>query len=99
MADSSHSERSIRLVRAPDRDGVGVFCIRLGETSAFYTFHEIPCSIGGRGFLVHRLGLGQAYHVRVGDRADCSCECMGYLAHGRCRHILGLLALVGEAKL
>ena len=94
MADAAATARSIRLVRSPDRDGVGVFHIQAGNLACYYTFHEIPCAIGGRGFAVHRLGVGHLYHVRVGRREDCSCECLGFLAHGRCRHVLGLLALL-----
>jgi hypothetical protein len=99
MADPCSPARSIRLVRPPTIDGVGVFCVTVGESSTFYTLREIPCDIGGRGFAVHRLGLGQLYHVRIGAPADCSCECLGYLSRGRCRHVLGLLALVKEGKL
>jgi hypothetical protein len=99
MGKSVKSAPTIDLVRSPDRDGVGVFSIRSGEKSLFYTFREIPCSIGGRGFVVHRLGLGQVYHVRIGARTDCSCECLGFLAHGRCKHVSGLLALVQQAVL
>jgi hypothetical protein len=91
--------RSIRLVRPPGRDGVGVFCVSVGDVSTFYVLHEVRCDIGGRGFAVHRLGLGNLYHVRVGEPADCSCECLGYLAHGHCRHLLGLQALIKEGKL
>jgi hypothetical protein len=39
------------------------------------------------------LGVGHLYHVRIGRRPDCSCECLGFLYRGSCRHILGLLAL------
>jgi hypothetical protein len=99
VAEPSSSERSIRLIRPATLDGVGVFSIAAGGTTTFYTFHEIPCDIGGRGFAVHKLGLGTLYHVRVGRRADCSCECMGFLAHYRCRHVLGLLALVRHGKI
>jgi hypothetical protein len=80
-------------VRAPALDGVGVFAISDNRRSTFYTFHEISCTIGGRGFAVHKLGLGQLYHVRIGKRNDCSCECLGFLSRGMCRHVLGLLAL------
>ncbi len=93
------AQRSIRLMRSPDFDGVGVFRVRIGDKTTFYTFHEIPCAIGGRGFAVHRLGLGTLYHVRIGAPAECSCECLGFLAHGCCRHVLGLLALVRRGKL
>ena len=93
------SKRTIRLVRSPEADGIGVFCVTAGTETAYYTVHEIPCFIGGRGFEIHRLGIGTLYHVRVGRSEDCSCECKGFLYHGYCRHIMGLLALIREGKL
>lgn len=99
MAPTSTPHKAIRLVRSPDNNGVGAFCIRAGSSLTYYTFREIPCFIGGRGFAVHKLGLGTLYHVRVGRDADCSCECLGFLAHGWCRHVLGLRALVRNGKL
>jgi hypothetical protein len=91
--------RTIRLVRSPHKDGVGVFCISVGARSQFYTFHEIRCDIGGRGFAVHKLGLGTLYHVRIGRPVDCSCECLGFLSRNSCRHVLGLRALVRRGSL
>ena len=91
--------RTIRLVRSPARDGVGIFSVTVGQRSCFYTLHELPCEIGGRGFAVHRTGLGTLFHVRVGQPNDCSCECKGYLYRNSCRHILGLLALIKAGKL
>jgi hypothetical protein len=96
---SGKSDRSIRLVRPPDRFGVGVFQIRAGGRLNFYTFHEIPCEIGGRGFAVHKLGIGNLYHVRIGRPVECSCECAGFEFRGYCRHISGLLALTRAGKL
>lgn len=87
--------RVIRLARPPDALGVGVFSIR-NKITQFYIFKEIPCEIGGRGFVVHRMGLAEVYHVRVGKRRDCSCECLGFLRHGKCKHIQGLAALIGH---
>jgi hypothetical protein len=91
--------RTIRLVRPPDGNGIGVFCIAAGEKLQFYTFREIPCDIGGRGFAVHRLGQGNLYHVRVGTPEDNSCECMGFLRWGRCKHVAGLTALIQSGEL
>jgi hypothetical protein len=91
--------RTVRLVRDLLLDGVGVFCVRIGAESTYYTAREVPCEIGGRGFAVHKLGMGPLYHVRVGDPADCSCECMGFLRHGYCRHLSGLRALVEARRL
>ena len=92
-------QRVIRLERPTTIDGVGAFSVRVGERTTYYTLHEIRCDIGGRGFAVHRLGLGELYHVRVGQPAECSCECLGFLRHGHCRHVLGLLALVKRGLL
>ena len=93
------AQRVIRLERPTTLDGVGVFSVRVRERTTFYTLHEIRCDIGGRGFEVHRLGLGELYHVRVGAPADCSCECLGFLRHGHCRHVLGLRALIRRGLL
>jgi hypothetical protein len=91
--------RTIRLARERDADGVAVFEVTAGRETAFYAVREVVCDIGGRGFEVHRLGLGTLYHVRVGTPSECSCECKGFLYHGQCRHVLGLLALIREGKL
>jgi hypothetical protein len=89
--------RVIRLVRTPDADGLGLFAVTTGKRvrrTEFYIFKEIPCDVGGRGFEVHRLGLGPLYHVRIGAPAQTSCECLGFLRHGQCKHIQGLAALL-----
>jgi hypothetical protein len=99
MPETSRKKRTIRLMRSPRIDGLGIFCVTDDEAAVNYVFCEIPCDIGGRGFAVHRLGLGQLYHVRLGTRDECSCECLGYLAHGRCKHLQALLALMRRHKL
>jgi hypothetical protein len=93
-AKAAKGARSIRLLRPLDRDGVGVVSITAEDGVGFYALHEIRCDIGGRGFVMHRLGLGTLYHVRVGEPEDCSCECKGFLYRSQCRHVMGLLALV-----
>lgn len=99
MAKRKPPPRSIRLVRSPSADGVGVFQLTIGKKSALYTFREIPCDIGGRGFAIHSLGLGNLYHVRVGDPSECSCECLGFLRHGHCKHVAGLAALIWQGQI
>jgi hypothetical protein len=98
MARHVSGKRFIHLVRSPALDGVGVFAVRVGDKSSFYTFREIPCTIGGRGFAVHRLGLGNLYHVRVGTAEENSCECLGFLRHGQCKHVLALTALIRRRR-
>jgi hypothetical protein len=99
MPDSPPKTRTIQLVRPPNADGVGVFCIEVNGKLQFYTFCEMCCDIGGRGFAVHRLGQGELYHVRVGVPDDSSCECMGFLRWARCKHVAGLSALVKQQLL
>ena len=99
MAEKKPPKRSIQLIRSTKIDGIGVLRIAVVNQSALYAFCELPCEIGGRGFAMHRLGLGDLYHIRVGQPADCSCECLGFLRHGRCKHISGLLALVRKGEI
>lgn len=91
--------RSVCLVRPPGADGVAAIHLAVGKDEGYYAVREIPCEIGGRGFAVHRLGLGTLYHVRVGEPADCSCECKGFLRHGHCKHVQGLRALLEAGQL
>jgi hypothetical protein len=95
-AAAGRPPRLIRLIRRPGADGVGVFSITSKNATQFYVFKEIACEIGGRGFAVHRLGLANLYHVRVGTPRECSCDCLGFLSRGRCKHVQGLAALIGH---
>jgi hypothetical protein len=105
---SKPPKRSVTVLRQKDERGVVLVCMtiestnRSGKTTienTSYCVREIRCDIGGRGFEMHKVGLGTMYHVRVGDSADCECECMGYLRYGSCRHVLSLLALTKNGKL
>ena len=87
---------TVRLLRPAVSDTPGVLAITAARKTVFYVFMEIPCDIGGRGFALHRLGLGTLYHLRLGRNEDCSCECLGFLAHGHCKHVRALLALLNR---
>ena len=94
MGEVKTKTRTVRVERPPNADGVGIFCIRVDDEGQFYAFCEIRCEIGGRGFAAHRLGQGELYHVRVGQPEDTSCECMGFLRWGKCKHTAALAALI-----
>ena len=64
MTEQPRPVRTIRLLRRPHADGIGIFCIQYGWERAFYPFREIRCDIGGRGFAVARWGTRRVYHVR-----------------------------------
>ena len=99
MTQPKSATRTIRLVRLPHSDGVGMFRITADRRSRFYVVRELRCDIGGRGFAVHRLGMGTLYHVRVGNPEDSTCECLGFLRWGRCKHVSGLRALIRQGQL
>jgi hypothetical protein len=99
MPEAKPKTRTVRITHPPNADGVGVFCIEIEGKFQFYTFREIRCDIGGRGFAVHRLGQGELYHVRVGTLEDTSCECMGFLRWDKCKHVAALAALIRKGEL
>ncbi len=98
MAEAKPKVRTVRIVRPRNTDGVGVFCIETDGKHQFYTFLEIRCEIGGRGFALHRLGQGELYHVRVGEPENTSCECMGFLRWDHCKHVSSLAALIRKGE-
>ena len=64
-----------------------------------YLISEIPCEIGGRGFVVYKLngkrGNGRRHHVRVSDRRhECDCTCRDFVKNNRCKHLNALLNLL-----
>ena len=92
-------KRLVRLMRSPDANGIGVLALFAGKKTHFYAFKEIRSQIGGRAFALHRMDADEVYHVRIGQPQQCSCECMGYLRHGNCKHLKGLLALTGQGSI
>lgn len=96
--DPAALPRTIRLERRARLGQLGVFSICVGSEVALYPFREIPCFIGGRGFIVQRWGTRRCYHVRVGKPDDCSCECLGFIFRRRCRHVQGLRTLIRRGK-
>ncbi|MCS6851566.1 MAG: SWIM zinc finger family protein [Gemmataceae bacterium] len=91
--------RTVRLLRPPSQSELGIFRIASGKQVIYYVFREIPCTVGGRGFLVQQVGTRISWAVRVGRPQDCSCECLGFLYGNRCRHVQGLLTLIRHGEL
>jgi hypothetical protein len=98
-------ERSVRLTLAPCLTGPGVLDIRVGKDEASYYLTPLPSDFG-RAFRLDKFGIdgGECYHVNLDTaaspgQAKHSCECKGWLRWNRCKHVEGLLALVGRGKL
>src|SRR5262249_1840728 len=84
--------RSIRLCVRPDAHSAGVVRIRVGREAHDYLLTEFAADFG-RGFLLQKIGHGDAYHVHL-DSGKRTCECKGHLKWGYCKHADGLAALV-----
>lgn len=63
-----------------------------------YTVIETPCTIGGRGFLVHKHEDVYPYQVHIEGR-NSSCSCLGCLRWNRCKHVDALAVLINRGQL
>jgi hypothetical protein len=89
-----------------------VLLLRIGRESTVYSFKQLPADFGIGAELTKRepvldddrrlveIREGETYHVLV-NPADGrhSCECLGFLRHGHCKHVECLAALVAKGKL
>jgi hypothetical protein len=84
----------------------GCFAVELtvGKSRTAY-YMEPLASDFGRAFRLTKFGAtpgtdeaASAYEVCL-DSPGSDCGCKGYLRHGRCKHVEGLLALVAAGKL
>ena len=92
--------RTIRLEDAPQGRLPGCLLMTVGKEVSRYLITLVPSQIGGQGYRLEKIGEPTSdYHVHLSDIGHHDCECLGYLRHGHCRHIHGLLALRNAGKL
>lgn len=80
------------IAYVPATDTLGVLTITSGRTVVRYAVRAFPAD-GGRGF---RLGKadGVRYDVFLsGPGGFDSCDCTGFLQHGKCKHVRTLREL------
>jgi hypothetical protein len=98
MPSSSEPRQRVKPARHISVQPDGKIRIVCGKVDTEYTVIELPCDIGGRGFEVSNLSNLEIYHVNLNGR-DRSCDCIGHLRHGHCKHADGLAALIAAGKL
>jgi hypothetical protein len=79
----------------------GRIAITHGKVTTTYAIAEFPVGdpYDGQAFRLTK-DFGDTYDVflhRFGQ--NDSCDCIGFEAHGRCKHVSGLLALMERGKL
>jgi hypothetical protein len=102
--------RTVRLALAPFENNPGVLEIRVvsgvkAPRTELYEYLVSPLAADfGKGFLLSRFRAPgeedqpETYQTNVdGPRSVCSCK--GNLAHGHCKHVSALAALVQAGKL
>ena len=91
--------RSVRLV-SQAATGAFAFCVSQGKAQDRYVGTPVPADFG-TGYRVEKAGEPQSdYHVLLADAPGShSCECLGWLRHGRCRHVSSILALKSAGKI
>jgi hypothetical protein len=73
----------------------GLRCLRIATPVVcdLYWLRCIPVAWGGRGFSLEKADGTDTYCVLL-DGARSTCECLGFLRWGHCKHVEALAALV-----
>jgi hypothetical protein len=91
--------RGVTLIALADAHGKGMIRIRVGKTADDYYLSALPSDIaqGERGYHVDKVfgDDSQRYDVLLRQSGRHSCECLGFLRWGHCKHVEALVALTG----
>jgi SWIM zinc finger len=85
--------RKVEVVIRPEDDAPGAVTIAIGKKESTYLVTRLPSDFG-RAYRVEKLDdSGTAYDVLLHGKQS-TCECKGFLHHGRCKHILTLAEMI-----
>jgi hypothetical protein len=93
------AERSFDLLAAPTPTMPGILQITQGKLTTDYFLHRLPSDFGTAFRLVKLLGEHTGYDVLLSPDGRHTCECMGALRWGHCKHVSALTALRAHGKL
>jgi hypothetical protein len=89
----------VNLLIAPTATMPGIVRIQLdGQTWTDYNLAPIHADYGRAFRLVKLLGPHDRYDVLLNGEHS-TCECLGFLHHGHCKHVGGLYALCEKGVL
>jgi hypothetical protein len=92
----SKPARSICWLSRPTAERIGSLQITTGPMTVGYWCRRLPSDFGSAFELTNWLN-DETYAVCIDNQTGHhSCECLGFLRHGHCKHVSGLLALTGH---
>jgi photosystem II stability/assembly factor-like uncharacterized protein len=89
------ADRRLSLLRRPAAGNPGLVAITAHGKRATYELTDYgDVAIGGRGFEFRDTAAGNSYAVLIAPHGRSTCECMGFTAHGRCKHVAAAMKLM-----
>jgi hypothetical protein len=81
--------RHVRILKRPEYapNVPGLFEVTVGSDVTRYQLSYVPSDFGDGFRFAKQGGDGAVYHVHISDQWGRTCECLGYLLHGHCKHI------------
>ena len=89
------SARAVSTVAFAERRSSALLAITTPAT-AFYVFKEIPRRSAAAASRCTVWAWARCITSASALPNECTCECLGFYRHGNCKHVQGLLALVGH---
>jgi hypothetical protein len=90
--------RSICWLSRPTADRIGSLQMTIGPMTVGYWCRLLPSDYGVAFELTNWLNE-ETYAVCIDQQhGHHSCECLGFLKHGHCKHVDGLFTLLGHSS-
>jgi hypothetical protein len=82
-------QRHVRILRRPEfaPNVPGLIEVTVGSDVTRYALAYVPSDFGDGFRFAKQGGDGAVYHVHLSDEWGRTCECLGFLAHGHCKHV------------
>lgn len=90
-------QRKVTVVARPTGNSPGLVRVAEGKVIDEYEYAEVPSDFE-RAFVVRKVKgkvNEKVYHVNMGEAA-ATCDCLGHVHWGYCRHVAFLQAMIRE---
>jgi hypothetical protein len=94
----SKTPRTARLVVPPIEGHAGVLRLSTGNDHTDYVLQRLAADFG-TAYRLDKVDGPEEYNVNLDHGERSTCECLGFLAHGRCKHVEALQVLTAAGRL